>query len=170
MFVNCWEAKCVKGIKCRILHESFLSSQWKGIKHILFLFSLLTFDSSWNLIGEKKSILIDEQCTVHLWVFYHCRNRTFSLTSCLCNEEELFYVMGIFIYRWLTPAFVFVIIFFLKNASLSTAWYRREESDKNTFLLASNFHLTHLKRGLPKRRRRICETTEDYMEKEWHER
>ena len=54
------------------------------------------------------------------------------------------------------------------NGGLSTTLYRKE-TDRNTLLLATSFHPTPLKRGLPKsqfyRLRRVCHSTEDLCEK-----
>ncbi len=54
------------------------------------------------------------------------------------------------------------------NGSISTTLYRKD-TDKNTLLLATSFHPTSLKKGLPIsqffRLRRICHSTEDFKEK-----
>ena len=56
----------------------------------------------------------------------------------------------------------------INNGSLSTTLYRKD-TDRNTLLLAKSAHPTTLKKGLPKsqfyRLRRICHTTEDYINK-----
>ncbi|KAJ0050344.1 hypothetical protein NL108_017792 [Boleophthalmus pectinirostris] len=53
------------------------------------------------------------------------------------------------------------------NGNIITSLYRKE-TDKNTSLLASSFHPTPLKRGLPTsqfyRLRRICHSTEDFIQ------
>lgn len=53
-----------------------------------------------------------------------------------------------------------------EHGSILTSLYRKE-TDKNTLLLASSFHPTPLKRGLPisqfLRLRRICHSTEDFI-------
>lgn len=54
------------------------------------------------------------------------------------------------------------------DGKLSTTLYRKD-TDKNSLLMANSFHPTPLKRGLPKsqfyRLRRICQTTDDFVEK-----
>lgn len=62
----------------------------------------------------------------------------------------------------------FLDMWIVKDNTLFTTLYRKE-TDKNTLLLASSFHPTPLKRGLPKsqffRLRRVCTSTEDYIQK-----
>ncbi len=56
----------------------------------------------------------------------------------------------------------------VNESRLVTTLYQKE-TDRNTLLLASSAHPTPLKKGLPKsqfyRLRRVCQTTEDFVEK-----